>query len=357
MDPTLRRFIDARAGAEAERELGILIEEHALPLAKAIVARKLRAYASAGSARSPVDDQDDVVADAMITLVERLQACRSDTDVAPIENFANYAAAVVHSACAHQIRRRYPERARLKNRLRYVFSTERRLALWTADGETACGLSEWSGRTVDGGAERALQHTVEQRQRRWTEMTKADLAAAAVDLVVAMAGPVDFETFVAAVASAARLVEPRQVGDASLLPSRAPARETLIDQHRFLSRVWDEVRELPVRQRIALLLNLRDATGAGLLWLLPVAGIATLRQIARVLEMPDADFVALWRDLPLDDAAIGARLGCSRQQVINLRMAARKRLTNKVAKGDAHVRGHAPRGNLAAVSASPKGNA
>ena len=39
----------------------------------------------------------------------------------------------------------------------------------------------------------------------------------------------------------------------------------------------------------------------------------------------------LWNELPLPDNAVAARLGCTRQQVINLRMAARKRLAHRLA--------------------------
>src|SRR5439155_2862847 len=124
---------DATDEGDVDRELDVLIEQHALPLAKAIVARKLQTYREDRAGRSPIQDRDDVIADAMLTLVERLRAARSHVDRAPIENFLHYSAAVIHSACAHHIRRRYPERARLKNRLRYVFSTNRRLALWTID--------------------------------------------------------------------------------------------------------------------------------------------------------------------------------------------------------------------------------
>jgi len=357
LDPLLRRFIDATDEDEAARELNVLIEEHALPLAKAIVARKLRTYSADQTGRSPMDDRDDVVADAMMTLVERLQASRSDAGIAPIENFSSYAATVIHSACAHQIRRRYPERARLKNRLRYVFSTEPRLALWTVGGDVACGLAEWQGRSIDSRAERALPRAVEQTRGRWMDMTKTALTSAAIDLVAGLEAPVEFESLVSAIASEAGLVEPRDVHEVTVLPSSEPSHDTVIDQRRFLAHVWEEVCELPVRQRVALLLNLRDATGAGMLWLLPIAGVATIRQIARVLEIPDVEFARLWREIPIDDAAIGARMGCNRQQVINLRMAARKRLMNRMARQASSARDRAPRGNLAAVSASVKGSA
>lgn len=118
--------------------------------------------------------------------------------------------------------------------------------------------------------------------------------------------------------------------------------------------MWDEVGKLPLRQRIALLLNLRDVTGAGMLWLLPAVGVATIRQIAPVLEIHDDELARLWRDIPLDGATISRRLGCTRQQVINLRMAARKRLAYRV--GPSAVTGSRTKVNLAAFSVSLNGD-
>jgi hypothetical protein len=358
MDPLLSRFVDAMDEAEVQRELDTLVEQHALPLAKAIVARKLRTYREDKPGRSDVEDREDVIADAMVTLVERLRAARSDPHQAPIDNFVSYSATVIHSACAHHIRRGYPERARLKNRLRYVFSADRRLAVWTADDdELVCGLAEWRGRSSDLDAERALRGSVG-RIGRWADMKRPDLTVATIDLVAAIGGPVDFETFVREATAAAGVVEPRQIGDPSVLPSRELAHDLAIDQRRFLARVWKEVGDLPVRQRMALLLSLRDARGAGLLWLLPVAGVATIREIAQLLEIQETEFAALWREIPLDDANIGLRLECTRQQVINLRMAARKRLTNRLGGTQSSATGgRRPKANLTPVSPSLKGSA
>ena len=86
---------------------------------------------------------------------------------------------------------------------------------------------------------------------------------------------------------------------------------------------------MPVRQRMALLLNLRDE-GGGVAGLLPITGIATVRQIAAALEMADEDFAGLWPRLPLDDASIAGLLGVTRQQVINLRKCARERLARRM---------------------------
>jgi hypothetical protein len=94
--------------------------------------------------------------------------------------------------------------------------------------------------------------------------------------------------------------------------------------------LWREMGEVPRAQRVALLLNLRDGTGNSVLSLFPLLGIANLPEIAAALEISESELEKIWNDLPWDDNAIGRLLDCSRQQVINLRMAGRKRLANRV---------------------------
>src|SRR5438270_7122129 len=60
LDPLLRRFFEAGNESEAECELNELMEQHALPLAKAIVGRKLRSYRN-DRPGSMAADRDDVV--------------------------------------------------------------------------------------------------------------------------------------------------------------------------------------------------------------------------------------------------------------------------------------------------------
>jgi hypothetical protein len=62
-----------------------------------------------------------------------------------------------------------------------------------------------------------------------------------------------------------------------------------------------------------------------------MTGTASLRALAAGLEMSAEALASLWNDLPLSDNEVASRLSCTRQQVINLRMAARKRLANRLA--------------------------
>jgi hypothetical protein len=113
------------------------------------------------------------------------------------------------------------------------------------------------------------------------------------------------------------------------------------------------VQDLPLRQRTALLLNLRDPSGGDALDLLPLTGTASLREIARVLDLDAEELAQLWPELPLDDNRIAERLSVSRQQVINLRKAARARLGRRMAAFE--TRDARAIGNTNAISDSRKG--
>ena len=98
----------------------------------------------------------------------------------------------------------------------------------------------------------------------------------------------------------------------------------------FLQRLWEELQQLPLNQRAALLLNLKDSSGFSCITLFPATGIATVRQLAQALEMSAESFAEIWNDLPLEDARIAELLKLSRQQVINARKSGRERLARRL---------------------------
>jgi hypothetical protein len=185
---------------------------------------------------------------------------------------------------------------------------------------------------------------------RGIDADKSELATCADRVLRAIGGAVELDRLVSAIAQAngsdglATRTDPMKI---AVAPQTG---EAAIDRHRYTERLWSEIRDLPVRQRAALLLNLRDARGAGMLWVFPMAGVASLRDIAIALEIAPVELATLWKELPLDDAAIARRLDCTRQQVINLRMSARKRLTNRL--GSDRTAKSKPAANLQPVSPS-----
>jgi len=146
-------------------------------------------------------------------------------------------------------------------------------------------------------------------------------------------GPIvldDFVNFVADLCDIERSARVKQISES------VQVAETQFDfamalEHRIhLEQLWQEICKLPLRHRTAILLNLRDEQGRGVITLLPLTRVATIRQIAEVLEFPLEDFANVWSQLPWGDTAIAQHLGLTRQQVVNLRHSARSRLARRV---------------------------
>ena len=111
-------------------------------------------------------------------------------------------------------------------------------------------------------------------------------------------------------------------------PQADPA--AALESRQLLDRLWGEICQLPRRQRVALLCNLRSQQGVNVITLLPATGIASIEQIAAALEIPLPEFEQLWAELPLDDLRLAQYLGATRQQIINLRRSARDRLARRL---------------------------
>jgi DNA-directed RNA polymerase specialized sigma24 family protein len=325
-DPVLLPFLQAPDEESARRRLGEILEREASPLAWEVVRGHLR-----GPGRS---DLEDVHAGVLLRLSAHLRSLREreGTD-APIRDLAGYVAVVAHNACHAFLRERAPQRARLRSRTRYVLTRDPRLALWEGSGrEWLCApATARAARWEPGSATRLAEMS-----RRLAPMAFPDLVHAVLD---ALREPARFDDLVDALGTILGVSDdlpptprPTDEGGPRLLEAAdpAPSVEEALGQRARLSRMWAEIRVLPPRQRAALLLNLRDAEGQGMIGLFPATETASMSELAEALEMPAAELTALWDSLPRDDEWIAGRLGMTRRQVINLRKCARERLFRRL---------------------------
>lgn len=325
--------------------LARLIEVHATPIIKSVIRRKLTLSGRDGQ-DIPAQDEEDVHGEVVVQLVARLSALKLDRERQMIADFRGYVAVVAFNACHYYLRRKYPQRWRLKNRVRYVLTHHAPFALWESPGEVwLCGLAAWR---VSGesplGASRLQSLRDDSSKLSRVDLKGADARHVALpDLLAAIfdwsQAPLEMDALVNTVAALQGVTDqPLLAGDdegregGSLnqrLPDKRSDLGTEVERHSYLVRVWEELLQLPLPQRVALLLNLRDSQ-EGVLALLPISGVATIRQIAEAVAIPAVEFAGLWNGLPLDDAAIATRLGVTRQQIINLRKAARARLGRRM---------------------------
>src|ERR1700722_13049419 len=141
VDPTLTPYLHA-SGEDAERSLAMLLSGETDRTIRAIVARTL--CGASNSPRSQSLETDDVRADVMLHLLERLRRMKTHADQNTIENFPAYVASLAYRTCYTHLRRLYPQRARLKNRLRYALTYDPDLTIeQDALGIWRCGLTAW----------------------------------------------------------------------------------------------------------------------------------------------------------------------------------------------------------------------
>jgi hypothetical protein len=239
------------------------------------------------------------------------------------------------------LRKKYPERNRFKSKLRYILLNRDAFGLWEAGERWLCGFAEWqSQKRRPAGPEqlRRLQEgsSLLNQPERQLNVEPDELIAR---LFQQLDAPLEFDDLVGVLSDLCGIQEIIQVEDNDgdegpktyeRIADPEASHATRVEQQLYLKRLWVEIGSLPLRQRFALLLNLRDAQGRDLMTLLVHLRVATMSEISRALEISQDQFAGLWNQLPVDDATIATYFNITRQQVINLRLSARRRLARRM---------------------------
>lgn len=268
-------------------------------------------------------DADDIVAIVFLRLVRKLALIRTAEGEA-IRSLDDYVRTLTSHAVYELLRRRFPQRTRLKNRLRYLLSRDARFALWEWNGILVCGVAASRG---DAPADHGppLREATSRTVRDSSKPPDAILA-----LFESLKSPVRFDALVGWMMDLWAIKEEEFVDAEELSDSRA-SQLLAIESKQYFGLLWDEIKLLPPMQRSALLLNLRESDGTNGVALVLLLGVATFEEIAAIVGLSSERLAEVWSDLPLDDLSIASLLGLRRQQVINLRKSARERLARRMA--------------------------
>lgn len=328
IDALLEPLLDA-SDDRADELLLQLINVHTEPVIKGVIRFKLRLSTSQRA------EADDIYQEVILQLLAQLQKFRKLPDAHPIGDVRGMAAVIAHRTCARWLRRQFPERHALKNRLHYLVTRQRGFALWQdAGGQLVTGFAVWQEQKLP--TRRAPESEV-----LTTHVRAAKTGTALADIVGAIfnhvRGPIEFDELLTVVALLAGVSEQpiESLADdedvvALVADTSEPDPAWRIEKRMFLQRLWEELQQLPRNQRAALLLNLKESSGFGCITLFPAIGIATVRQLANALELTAEALAEMWNELPWEDSKIAELLGLTRQQVINARKSGRERLTRRL---------------------------
>ena len=352
-DPLLLPFLQATDEAVSQRVVERLVHEHAEPVIQGVIRRKMGvSLRSRLSGRQSQDEQwaEDVRGEVIVQLLTRLRDLKSRPNGEVISSWRGYVAVTAYRACDKHLRQKYPQRWSLKNRLRYLLTHQSGFALWeSGEGDWCCGFAVWRDQQKTAVRTGRLQQLCDNPQGfaraalPQEDVARMDPRALLAAIFNYLTHPIELDDLVNVVADLQGIRDEATITTTAVSDAHDKAGDLIeqvrdsgagideeLSQRAYLEHLWSEIRQLPPRQRAALLLNLRDGQGRGVIALLPLTGVATLRQIAEALDMSAEKFAALWNDLPLDDNTIAEHLSLTRQQVINLRKVARERLARRM---------------------------
>jgi DNA-directed RNA polymerase specialized sigma24 family protein len=338
-DPLLQPFLEAVSEEQAERALSRLLADLE-PVIKNIIGYKLRVYFT--DSRKEATDAEDIYSDTILQLLTRLAEIRSNPQAEAIQNVRSYAAVTTYRACYEYLRRKYPQRYSLKNKLRYFLTHQPGFALCEVDGEWQAGLARWQNEKP-GGA-KSLLDSLRDDPRHFIrdavpkgKVESASLAELLTAIFNRVEQPLELDELVAIVAEIWNIkdqIQPTDERDAKPLLEQMqgkgidPASE--FDHRAYLAALWQEITAMSPRHCAALLLNLKDEQGCCAIDLFLLTGVATFKEIAAAIDQSETWLAEIWNHLPIDDLRIAEYLGLQRQQVINLRKSARLRLSRRM---------------------------
>jgi RNA polymerase sigma factor (sigma-70 family) len=347
IDSLLLRYLQAATEIDSQNLAAQLLSEYAEPVIEGVLRYKLGVSRNPASNNPGDQEAEDLFSEVILELLMRLRKFKAEPSRMGIKDFRSLVAVIAYQACSKALRKKNPQRSGLKNRLRYVLTRWQGFALWQGKNEELlCGFAGWQNQTEAKAEARLRQlsdnlQTFKQSQLSQGEGSSDNPADVLTAIFKWLGGPIHFNDLLQVTAElwGVKDYATERVSDGAAasnllnqLPDKRASVATEVEKRMVLEGIWSEIRQLPQRQRNALLLNLTDTTGYGVIALLPVTGIASFREIAQVLNLSAEQLAEIWNDLPMDDARIAAHLGVTRQQVINLRKSARERLMRRLAK-------------------------
>lgn len=346
-DPLLLSFLQTDDEEESQHYLALITNTYARPIVKNIVGCKLGVFLDLHGSTYRHQDAEDLYNEVLLHVITRLRHLKAHKGTT-ITRFQDYVAVVAYHAChRYWNSQKHPQRKHIEGRLRNLLNRDKELALWHCMGrEWLCGFAVWRQKGVTyilteqyrqllsaprdfiKDTHAAIGFTFELNVELLTEIfTKVGVPLRVHDLAQIVADLYRAPHRVAYVKIEERAFEEHGI----TLRSKTDLAAT-IEERSYLRYIWKEICDLPLSQRTVLLLNLKDPHGTNLMALLPMTGIATVSEIAVLLSISIEEFADLWMKMPLDDEMIAQRLSLTRQQVINQRKAARRRLLRRIRK-------------------------
>jgi RNA polymerase sigma factor (sigma-70 family) len=324
--------------ASNQQIISELIDIYADPIIKKILNRRLNLYFNPQRRDITQPEAEDLYQTIVLKLVTCIRNRNIGQGYQNIEEIRNYIAKIAHNVCNDYLRMKYPERNRLKSKLRDLIKRHSSFSCWKADDQLLCGYSSWAGGIESTKAALIMRELEENgtlplvRRSSGKELDKLALSDLLVELFDGCEGPIELERLVHMIASVQGVKDYQKESIDSSATSthriaNAPGRDyEELETRELLRHLWMEVCDLPRNQRKTFALTSGDHTGESLLHTILREQVVTITQIYNALELNRDELIEIWERLPLDTATAAKQLRTSTHMVAKWRHRSLKRL-------------------------------
>jgi RNA polymerase sigma factor (sigma-70 family) len=368
---------------DADRVEKIIVEV-AAPIVRRTIRYRLHFYINERGASPANPDAEDLYHDILARLIAALRRLATGKSGPAIADFGQYTQRVAINGCNDYLRMKYPQRTRLRDRLRDLLERQPEFGIWRGgEGEMLCGLAEWR----DGGVMRAdpFRLTAAEAEPVVNNGLTGSVirGTALVELIGGifrfLEGPILLEALVATVAARLGVTEYRcesldseadgavgagarpraaRLSSDNRLPAGrggsdwsaevwmgwmgenrrgenrredgAVGLERHIDERIALRRMWEVWLTLPPRPRETFFYSFSTSRGEDLLTLLFEAGVTAPSEVAGVLGLSLEELVGHWKRMPMRNVELAAMWGVPRQQVNKWRFQALRMIEKRL---------------------------
>ncbi len=334
-DSSLISFLNAIGEEETENELLDLLQRHIQPAIEKNLHAKMHISLQPSDFKSFNQDALEIAGEVKLFILAKLGKLKLNPQESTIQNLNSYVTSITINAYRQFLRGKYPLRRQLKSKLRYLLTHHPNFSLWEDESGWVCGLKQSikTSKPLDLVKINTLVSDVIKKGNLSESSQTIDLVRTIFEFSVSPLHFHDLVSLVAEIQGIKDQPEMLEFGDNRLeLEEISNSDDQIIskiEQQEELKKVWVEICKMPIRHRLALLLNLKDKQGDGVIKLFPLLRIASIRQIAETLDFLPLEFASIWNELPWEDVKIAEFMNLNRQQVVNLRQSARMRLVRK----------------------------
>jgi RNA polymerase sigma factor (sigma-70 family) len=316
-----------------------LISVYADPIIKKVLLQRLNIYFNPQRKALNQPEAEDLYQTVILKLITSLGGRGRAFSTEDIYEVSNYVATITHNVCNDFLRTKYPERNRLKNKLRDLMRRHPDFTWWMVEDRLLCGLVSWSGRPESPNIEKLVAELNGRGDESETNkllvscLIRLPLSRLVAELFSRVEGPIEIDQLVYIIARLQgikdQMNESIDTEDLSALQiADSPGRfYERLELREFLLRLWNACCELPLSQRKAFVFTSSDNKGDSLLHIVLREQAITITKIYQALNMTREDLSAVWERLPMDGSTAAAELGTSTQMIAKWRHRALRKLS------------------------------